>query len=129
MTGHGMVSWTHIDDVANATADALDRGRGGQIYNIVDDRPQSFGDYVRELSANCIVRAHCRSRTAGRTGRLLSGDSVRRHLAAAVERQGQGRARLDAYSPVKCGVRFSNIAVMPSVRSFDGRNAEFQTAT
>jgi nucleoside-diphosphate-sugar epimerase len=51
ITGNGIVSWVHIDDVAKATADALDKGRGGQIYNIVDDRPQSFGDYIRELSA------------------------------------------------------------------------------
>jgi nucleoside-diphosphate-sugar epimerase len=50
MTGHGIASWVHIDDVAKATADAVTKGRGGQIYNIVDDRPQSFGDYVRELS-------------------------------------------------------------------------------
>jgi nucleoside-diphosphate-sugar epimerase len=51
MTGEGIASWVHIDDVARATADAVTNGRGGQIYNIVDDRPQSFGDYVRELSA------------------------------------------------------------------------------
>ena len=51
MTGNGIVSWIHIDDVARATADALDHGRGGQMYNIVDDRPQSFGYYVRELTA------------------------------------------------------------------------------
>ncbi|MBN3511120.1 NAD(P)-dependent oxidoreductase [Mycolicibacterium septicum] len=51
MTGTGVLSWVHIDDVARATADALDKGRGGQVYNIVDDRPQSFGDYVRELNA------------------------------------------------------------------------------
>ena len=51
LTGNGAVSWIHIDDVAKATADAVTKGRGGQIYNIVDDRPQSFGDYVRELSA------------------------------------------------------------------------------
>jgi nucleoside-diphosphate-sugar epimerase len=51
MTGDGVVSWIHIDDVATATVDALDRGRGGQIYNIVDDRPMSFGDYARILSA------------------------------------------------------------------------------
>jgi hypothetical protein len=51
VTGNGIVSWIHIDDVAKATADAVDKGRSGQIYNIVDDRPQSFGDYVRELSA------------------------------------------------------------------------------
>ncbi|AGB26317.1 nucleoside-diphosphate-sugar epimerase [Mycobacterium sp. JS623] len=51
VTGNGIVSWIHIDDVAKATADAVDKGRGGQIYNIVDDRPQSFGDYIRELAA------------------------------------------------------------------------------
>jgi nucleoside-diphosphate-sugar epimerase len=51
LTGNGIVSWIHIDDVAKATADAVERGRGGQIYNIVDDRPQSFGDYIRELAA------------------------------------------------------------------------------
>lgn len=50
MTGGGPLSWVHIDDVARATADALDKGTGGRIYNIVDDRPQSFGDYVRELN-------------------------------------------------------------------------------
>lgn len=49
MGGGGIVSWIHIDDVAKATAAALDRGRGGQIYNIVDDRPQSFNGYIREL--------------------------------------------------------------------------------
>ena len=52
ITGDGIVSWVHIDDVARATADALDHGRGGQIYNIVDDRPQSFSDYLRELAAS-----------------------------------------------------------------------------
>jgi nucleoside-diphosphate-sugar epimerase len=51
MGGHGMASWVHIDDVAQATANAVDHGRGGQIYNIVDDRPQSFNDYGRELAA------------------------------------------------------------------------------
>jgi len=52
VTGNGIVSWIHIDDVARATADAVDKGRGGQIYNIVDDRPQSFGDYIREMAAD-----------------------------------------------------------------------------
>jgi nucleoside-diphosphate-sugar epimerase len=50
MGDNGIASWVHIDDVATATVDAVDRGRGGQIYNIVDDRPQSFDDYGRELA-------------------------------------------------------------------------------
>ena len=33
------------------------------------------------------------------------------------------------YSPVNCGGRLANVAEMPSVRSFDGRNAAFQAAT
>ena len=129
VTGDGIVSWMHIDDVAKATADALDRGRGGQIYNIVDDRPQSFGDYVRELSAKLHRPRPLPIRVGWWAGRALSGDRVRRHLAAAVQRQGEGRVGLDPYSPVKFGGRFSNVALMPSVRSFDGRNAAFHAAT
>ena len=107
MTGNGLVPWIHIDDIAKATADALDKGRGGQMYNIVDDRPQSFGDYVRELSARLHrPRPHADSSSAGGLGRVLSGNGVRNDSAAAVERQGQGRTRLDAYSPVKFGARF-----------------------
>ncbi|KUI14301.1 epimerase [Mycolicibacterium acapulense] len=49
MGGSGIVSWIHIDDVVSATAAALDHGRGGEIYNIVNDRPQSFNGYIREL--------------------------------------------------------------------------------
>lgn len=50
-SGNGVLSWVEIGDVARATAAALDRGRSGQIYNIVDDRPRSFGDYARDLAA------------------------------------------------------------------------------
>ena len=60
MGGSGIVGWAHIDDVATATADALDRGRGGQIYNIVDDRPQSFNDYTRELAEKLGRRRYLR---------------------------------------------------------------------
>ena len=130
MTGHGIASWVHIDDVAKATADAVTEGRGGQIYNIVDDRPQSFGDYARELSKKLrrpppIPISY---RLVG-YGRVLPGDGVRNDVVAVVQRQGEGGTRLDAYSPVKFGARFSNVAVMPSVRSLDGSIAAFQTAT
>jgi nucleoside-diphosphate-sugar epimerase len=50
-SGNGMLSWVEINDVARATAAALDRGRGGQIYNIVEDQPQSFADYAADLAA------------------------------------------------------------------------------
>ena len=66
---------------------------------------------------------------SGRAAGLLPGDRVRSGVAAAVQRESQGRARLDAYSPVNWGGRFWNIAVTASARSFDGRNAEFHAAT
>ena len=81
VTGNGIVSWIHIDDVAKATADAVERGRGGQIYNIVDDRPQSFGDYVRELSAEAApaaARCRCSRRLFGLVapyGAIAFGDT------------------------------------------------------
>lgn len=49
-SGHSMLSFIHIDGVARATADAVERGPGGQLYNIVDDRPESFGDFIRALA-------------------------------------------------------------------------------
>ena len=62
MTGNGIVSWIHIDDVAKATADAVDHGRGGQMYNIVDDRPQSSATMSASCRRNCIGRGPFRSR-------------------------------------------------------------------
>ena len=130
LTGDGIASWIHIDDVAKATADAINKGRGGQIYNIVDDRPQSFGDYVRELSAKLqSATAAADFASAGGAGRVVPGDGVRDDVAAAVQRQGEGRVGLDPYSPVKFGGRFSNVAFRPSPRSLDGRNAAFHAAT
>jgi nucleoside-diphosphate-sugar epimerase len=51
-TGKGVLSWIEIGDVARATAAAVDHGRGGQIYNIVDDHPRSFRDYARGLASD-----------------------------------------------------------------------------
>ena len=130
ITGTGLLSWIEIGDVARATADALDRGRGGQMYNIVDDRPRSFGDYARELAGNCTGRDPGRCRVGWSAWSLRTRPRVRPRLVAAVERQGQGRTRLGSrHSPLKSGARLANIAEMPSVRSLDGMNAEFHAAT
>jgi hypothetical protein len=47
----------------------------------------------------------------------------------AARRGDNKRATKPNYSPVNSGFRFSNVAVMPSVRSFDGNIAAFHTAT
>ncbi|MFI9561560.1 NAD-dependent epimerase/dehydratase family protein [Nonomuraea endophytica] len=46
----GIMSRVHVEDAASATVAALERGRGGQAYNIVDDEPASWRDYYCALA-------------------------------------------------------------------------------
>ncbi|MFF5973407.1 NAD-dependent epimerase/dehydratase family protein [Streptomyces sp. NPDC012769] len=41
--GGGTMSWIHLSDAAAATVAAMERGRAGQAYNIVDDEPVTWG--------------------------------------------------------------------------------------
>jgi nucleoside-diphosphate-sugar epimerase len=47
----GQLPYIHLDDAVSATIAALDRGRSGETYDIVDDRAMSFSDMVRALAA------------------------------------------------------------------------------
>jgi nucleoside-diphosphate-sugar epimerase len=47
----GQLPYIHLHDAVSATIAALDRGRAGETYDIVDDRAMSFSDMVRELAA------------------------------------------------------------------------------
>jgi nucleoside-diphosphate-sugar epimerase len=42
--GGGRAAFIYIDDAAAATVAALERGRPGRAYNIVDDRPVTWGE-------------------------------------------------------------------------------------
>ena len=44
--GGGEIPFVHHDDAAAATVAALERGGAGRVYNIVDDAPATFRDYV-----------------------------------------------------------------------------------
>lgn len=46
----GITSLVNIHDAASAAVAALDRGNGGQAYNIVDDHPVGFADYVAAIA-------------------------------------------------------------------------------
>jgi nucleoside-diphosphate-sugar epimerase len=46
----GIGSFIHVDDAATATIAALERGRPGAIYNIVDDEPASLNAYLSALA-------------------------------------------------------------------------------
>ncbi|MGB0084942.1 MAG: NAD(P)-dependent oxidoreductase [Rhodomicrobiaceae bacterium] len=48
--GNGWWSFVHIDDAAKATALAIERGKAGNIYNIVDDEPAPVRKWLPALA-------------------------------------------------------------------------------
>jgi nucleoside-diphosphate-sugar epimerase len=46
----GTATWIHVDDAVAATVAALERGRAGQAYNIVDDEPVTWRAFVTALA-------------------------------------------------------------------------------
>jgi len=50
LRGAGVISLVYIEDAAAATVAALERGRAGQAYNIVDDEPVAWGRFLRALA-------------------------------------------------------------------------------
>jgi nucleoside-diphosphate-sugar epimerase len=47
----GVTSPVHLEDAAAATVAALERGQPGQAYNVVDDQPVGFDEFLRALAA------------------------------------------------------------------------------
>lgn len=52
LIGNGAATWSfvHVDDAAAATVRAIDRGRPGNIYNIVDDEPAEVRTWLPALA-------------------------------------------------------------------------------
>jgi nucleoside-diphosphate-sugar epimerase len=48
--GGGTVCWVHVEDAAAATVAALERGKPGQAYNVVDDEPVNWRDFTWALA-------------------------------------------------------------------------------
>lgn len=53
--GHAVHSWIELGDAARAVADGLERAMPGSVYNVVDDEPVEFRDYLGEMAR--IARA------------------------------------------------------------------------
>ncbi|MEU1879618.1 NAD(P)-dependent oxidoreductase [Streptosporangium sp. NPDC020072] len=49
----GTTSFVHVEDAAAATVAAMEHGGAGEAYNIVDDRPMSWRDFL-----STVARAH-----------------------------------------------------------------------
>ena len=50
LNDRGRLPFIHLSDAAAATIAALDKGASGCIYHVVDDRPASFSEMVREMA-------------------------------------------------------------------------------
>jgi nucleoside-diphosphate-sugar epimerase len=55
-SGGGFATFVYLDDAAAATVAALEKGRAGQAYNIVDDEPVRWADYLDAVAAELGVR-------------------------------------------------------------------------
>src|ERR687897_2268970 len=48
--GGGSLSWIHVEEAAAATVAALERGRPGRAYNVVDDEPVNWRGFTWALA-------------------------------------------------------------------------------
>ncbi|HET6531139.1 MAG TPA: NAD(P)-dependent oxidoreductase [Actinoplanes sp.] len=55
-SGGGFATFIYLEDAGAATVAALEKGRAGQAYNIVDDEPVRWADYLDALAAELGVR-------------------------------------------------------------------------
>ncbi|SNT65284.1 Nucleoside-diphosphate-sugar epimerase [Asanoa hainanensis] len=49
--GGGEVPMVHLDDAASATVAAMEKGRAGSAYNIVDGVPVTWGEFLDEVAS------------------------------------------------------------------------------
>jgi nucleoside-diphosphate-sugar epimerase len=71
--GGGVTSFIHIEDAAEATVAALERGRPG-IYNIADDEPAPVREWLPEVARR--IGAKPPRRIPRWVGRLLAGEAA-----------------------------------------------------
>jgi nucleoside-diphosphate-sugar epimerase len=63
-SGGGIANFIYLDDAAAATVAALEKGRAGQAYNVVDDEPVRLGDFLDTVAAEFGARRPRRLPTA-----------------------------------------------------------------
>ena len=82
--GGGRWSFIHVEDAAAATVAAVERGKPGDIYNIVDDEPADVSEWLPALAA--LVGARPPIRVPAWLGRLFAGE----HLVSMMTEVGAG---------------------------------------
>jgi nucleoside-diphosphate-sugar epimerase len=82
--GGGRWSFIHVEDAAAATVAAVERGKPGEIYNIVDDDPAEVSEWLPALAA--LLGARPPIRVPAWLGRLFAGE----HLVSMMTEVGAG---------------------------------------
>ncbi|WFU15655.1 NAD(P)-dependent oxidoreductase [Bradyrhizobium sp. CB3481] len=72
--GGGRWSFIHVEDAASATLAAIERGKPGEIYNIVDDEPAEVSEWLPALAT--LVGARPPIRVPAWLGRLFAGEHL-----------------------------------------------------
>ena len=72
--GNGWWSFVHIEDAAAATVFAIERGRAGNIYNIVDDEPAPVREWLPAVAA--MLEAKPPRHVPAWLGRLVAGEHL-----------------------------------------------------
>jgi nucleoside-diphosphate-sugar epimerase len=85
--GAGIWSFIHIEDAAEATVAAVERGARG-IYNVVDDEPAAVAEWLPALSA--AIGAPAPRRVPRWVGRLFAGEAG---LVMMTEARGASNAK------------------------------------
>jgi nucleoside-diphosphate-sugar epimerase len=71
--GTAVTSFVHVEDAADATVAALERGRPG-FYNVVDDEPAAVHEWLPEVAR--LIGAKPPRRIPSWVGRLLAGEAA-----------------------------------------------------
>jgi len=86
--GEGVWSFLHTDDIATGTLAAIEHGRPGEIYNIVDDEPAAVKDWLPYI-ANALGAPPPR-RVPAWLARIVAGPAA---VAMMTESRGASNAK------------------------------------
>jgi 2-alkyl-3-oxoalkanoate reductase len=86
--GGGWWSFIHVDDAASATVAAVERGKPGEVYNIVDDEPAPVSEWLPAIAT--LLGARRPIRVPAWLGRLFAGEHM---VAMMTEVRGGSNAK------------------------------------
>jgi nucleoside-diphosphate-sugar epimerase len=87
-SGEGVWSFLHVEDIASATRAAIEHGRRGEIYNIVDDEPAPVREWLPFLAQR--VGAKPPRRIPAFVAKLIAGPAA---VAMMTESRGASNAK------------------------------------